>query len=154
MRSFFGVVLAVPMILLGAGAATAARPEVSTVVQHDVTFTASFPDDICGPRANTTTFTGTVDQVHYLARADGTFLYRDVAVVTYVADYDDPTLPDLSGRLTEVNHFVLTPGDTFNGTTTFHDFAGDLRIFVRVHVTEVKGSVVVNREFVSFTGCP
>jgi hypothetical protein len=79
----------------------------------------------CGNRANTTTYHRRVEQVQFSQRPTGTFLYRDVAVVTYESDYVDPTLPDLSGRLTEVNRFVLTRGEAFVGVTTYHDFVGD-----------------------------
>lgn len=51
-------------------------------------------------------------------RADGSFGYREVAVVTYVSDY------------------------------------GGIRIFVRVHLTEVNGQPVVDREILEVTGCP
>ena len=78
---------------------------------------------------------------------------HDVAVVTYVSDYEDPAIPDAQGRLTEVNRFTLTRGGTFTATTTFHDFFGDVRIFVRYHLTEVNGTVRVEREVVHVTGC-
>lgn len=152
--TLIGLVALVPVLLAGASPVAAAPPSGATVVNHNTTFSQVFPDDICGPRANTTTFTRKMEQVKYSERADGSFVYRDVAVVTYVSDFVDPGLQDLTGRLTEVNQFVLTPGSTFVGTTTFHDFLGDIRIFVRSHFTVVDGRVVVDREVFQVTGCP
>jgi hypothetical protein len=127
-----------------------------TVVDHGTTFTEFFPDDICGDRASTTTFVRTVEQVHLTRMPDGGFSYHDVTVFTYHADYVDPTLPDLDGRGTEVNSFVLTPGDnTFINTVAYHDFFGDVRIHERAHLTELRdGTVVVDREILDVTGCP
>jgi hypothetical protein len=69
-------------------------------------------------------------------------------------DYEDPALPDLTGRLTEVNHFTLTPGNTFVGSVTFHDFPSGLRIFERHHLTMVGDQIIVERDLISFEGCP
>lgn len=126
-----------------------------TVVEHGTTFTAYFPDDICGPRAATTTLTRRVEQIHLTRRADGSFSYHDVGVFTYKSDYVDPALPDLTGRGTEVNHYVLTPGGNFLATTTFHDFLGDIQIHVRIHLTVLAdGTATVDRDVLSVTGCP
>lgn len=142
------------MVGLTAGPASAARVGSPTVVQHDVVFSEFFDGDICGEAANTTTFTRTMEQVQFFERPDGTFKYRDVAVVTYVSDYVDPALPDLTGRLTEVNQFVFTPGESFVGVTTFHDFFGSVRIFYRFHTTQHGEEIVVEREVLKVTGCP
>ena len=140
--------------LLVAGPAAAAPVDTRTVVEHNTTETIRFDDDVCGPRANTTTFTRKVVQSHITEGVDGSFNFHEVAVVTYVSDYDDADLPDLSGRLTEVNRFTRTPGGTFTGTVTFHDFFGDVRIHVKQHITEVRGRLVVEREVVKVSGCP
>lgn len=137
-----------------APAAQASPVERFTFVEHGATKTEFFPDDICGPRASTTTFTARTQQMQVLERPDGTWLYHEVAVVTYTSDYVDPALPDLTGTLTEVNHFTLTPGETFVGTVTFHDFAGDVKIFERHHVTMVGDEIVIQRDLLKFQGCP
>jgi len=136
------------------GPAAAAPVSTFTVVDHGLSHTATFPDDICGPRASTTTFTAKASLTHLTARPDGTFQYHDVAPVTYVSDYEDPALPDLTGRLTEVNSFTLTPGRAFVAVTTYHDFFGGVRIFERIHITEVDGRLVVDREVIDVSGCP
>ena len=146
--------MAAATLMVGGPAAADNLVNARTVVAHNTQETVDFDDDICGPRANTTTFFRKIEQVRFAERADGSFSYRDVAVVTYVSDYVDPALPTLTGRLTEVNHFILTPGETFVGTVTFHDFLGDIRIFFRAHVTVVDGEVKVDRTVNKVTGCP
>lgn len=146
------IALLAPIAL--AATATASTDTV-TVVEHGTTFTAFFPDDICGDRASTTTFTRLVEQSHLTQRADGSFSYHDVGVFTYTSDYVDPDLPDLTGQGTEVNHYVLTPGDTFIASNPFHDFFGDVHIHVKVHLTvRPDGTAVVDRDVLKVTGCP
>ncbi|MEU4602452.1 hypothetical protein AB0F43_05685 [Kribbella sp. NPDC023972] len=50
----------------------------------------------------------------------------------------------MSGRLTEVDHAVLTTGETFIHSTTFHDYLGAVRIRYRLHLTMVDGRPVVD----------
>jgi hypothetical protein len=148
-------VFAVTATVLVTAAPAGAAAATFTVVDHGTSFTQSFPDDICGERASTTTFTRTVEQTHLTTRSDGTFAYHDVTVFTYTSDYVDPSLPDVSGRGTEVNNFVLTPGGTFIVSLPFHDFFGDVRIHVKVHLTLLAdGTVAVEREVLDVTGCP
>ena len=154
MRKLLVPMAASPVVLLMANPAVAEPVDPGTTVTHDYTFTESFGDDICGDRANTTTFHRKVEQVQFFQLTDGTFFYRDVAAVTYESDYVDPSIPDVSGRLTEVNRFILNPGEVFVGTTTFHDFFGDVRIWYRLHITERDGEPVVVREVQKVTGCP
>ncbi len=52
-------------------------------------------------------------------RPNGTWNFQFVEVVTYVSDYDDPSLPDLTGRLTEVGNYNLTPTENFVGDRDF-----------------------------------
>jgi hypothetical protein len=125
-----------------------------TVVTHGFTHTEILPDDICGPRASTVTFTATMAQWQDVKRADGTWSHRDVSAVTYKVDFFDPALSDYSGRLTEVNHSIFTPGDTFIVTNTFHDFGGGLKIWQRLNYKVVGDEVVVEREIIKVTGCP
>ena len=140
--------------LLVASPAHADSPSGRTNVTHDVTYSSYFDDDICGPKAHVTTFTATVAQPQLLERPDGSWVYREVSVVTYTSDYDDPALPDLEGRLTEVNHYNLTPGETFIANEPYHDFVGDIKIWWRYHLTVVDGEPVVDRFVFDWTGCP
>jgi hypothetical protein len=145
--------LAIP-ILAVAPPATADPAVVSNDIQHNQTETRYFDNDVCGPRANWTTFTRTLEKQRLVIRPDGTWNFQYTGVVTYVSDYDDPALPDLSGRLTEVGNFNLTPGETYVQTETFHDFYGDIQIRVKYHLTVVDGQPVVERATESVTGCP
>ena len=141
--------------LLTVSAPALAGPvSISQTVEHDVTFTAHFDDDICGLRSSWTTFNAKVAQSQLIERTDGSWSYRDVAAVAYVSDYDDPNLPTLYGRLTEVNHLVLTPGETFVVANTFHDFFGDVKIWSGYHLTVVDREPMVEFEILEVVGCP
>ena len=154
MRTLTRLALLTVILLLASSLPAAADSNNRTVVSRGYTHTEFFPDDICGPRATTVTFTATISQSQYVERADGSWSYRDVAQVTYEIDFVDPALSDYSGRLTEVNHYILTPGDTFIVTNTYHDFGGDLQIWERLNVKEVGSEVLVEREILKVTGCP
>jgi hypothetical protein len=143
--------VAAPLLAAGIPAPIA---DAATAVTHGYTHTEFFPDDICGARASTATFTETMAQSQYVQRADGSWSYRDVSVVTYVGDYVDPSIADVTGRLTEVNHYIFRAPESFIAATSFHDFGGDLKIWERVNFKAVKGEVVVDRELVKVTGCP
>lgn len=125
-----------------------------TVVVRGYTHTEIFPDDICGDRASVVTFTSTVYQSRFVERADGSWSYRDVSPVVYQVDFVDPNLVDYAGRLTEVNNFIFTPGDTFVISNTYRDFGGDLKIWERTNVKLVNGEIMVDRFLIKVTGCP
>jgi hypothetical protein len=154
MRTLTRLALLTLALFLASALPAAADSDNRTVVSRGFTHTESFPEDICGPRATTVTFTETMSQSQYVERADGSWSYRDVAKVTYEIDFVDPALSDYSGRLTEVNHYILTPGDTFIVTNTYQDFGGDLKIWERLNIKEVDGEVLVERAIVKVTGCP
>lgn len=154
MRTLTRLALLTLALFLVCALPAAADSDNRTVVSRGDTHTEFFAEDICGPRATTVTFTATMSQFQYVERADGSWSFRDVAKVTYEIDFVDPALSDYSGRLTEVNHFILTPGDTFIVTNTYQDFGGDLKIWERLNVKEVGGEVLVERAILKVTGCP
>jgi hypothetical protein len=154
MRTLTRLALLTLALFLASALPAAADSDNRTVVSRGFTHTEFFPEDICGPRATTVTFTETMFQSQYVERADGSWSFRDVATVTYEIDFVDPALSDYSGRLTEVNHFILTPGDTFIVTNTYQDFGGDLKIWERLNIKEVGGEVLVERAILKVTGCP
>jgi hypothetical protein len=154
MRRYIVIPLLVASALLYASPASAQQPVgKSTSVVHNEVETVDFSDDVCGERSNTTVFTRRLVQEHFSERADGSFQYHYVAVVTYVSDYDDAALPTLTGRLTEVINANFT-GRTFTSTVSFRDFFGDVQIHVHFHLTEVDGQVTAERESTTVTGCP
>jgi hypothetical protein len=133
----------------------AARPEVFTTVQHNMTLASeSFPDDACGPRAVTETVTDTVQVNHLTANADGSFHFVDFETGTLFADYVDPAIPDQTFRRTNTEVFNLTPGGTFTHTETLQQFDATLRITFRAHLTVVGGEPKVEREVMIVRGCP
>jgi hypothetical protein len=144
--------LLVALLLVSAHPAEASNNR--TVVTHGSTKTEFFPDDICGPRASTVTFTATTAQWQFVERADGSWAWRDVSRVIYEVDFIDPALSDYSARLTEVNHYIVTPRDTYIVTNTYHDFGGGLKIWERLNLKVVGGAVLVDREILKVTGCP
>ena len=146
------VLAALPFLAATVPAAASAE---STVVDRGFTHTLVFPDDICGPRSGTVTWTYTVAQWHYIERPDGTFAYRDVSVTTFAVDFDDPSLADYSGRSVEVNNYLLTPGENrFIVTNTFHDFGGGLKIWERLNLKVAGEEPIVDRFLIEATGCP
>jgi hypothetical protein len=74
--------------------------------------------------------------------------------VIYEVDFIDPALSDYSAKLTEVNHYIVTPRDTYIVTNTYHDFGGGLKIWERLNLKVVGGAVLVDREILKVTGCP
>lgn len=149
-------VIAIALATGGGAQSAAAEPGSSnpTVVVRGYTHTETFPDDICGDRASVVTFTSTVHQSRLVQRADGSWSYRDVSPVTYTVDFVDPDLEDYAGRLTEVNNYRFTPGETFIVTNTYSDIGGDLKIWERTNVKVVAGNVLVDRFLIKATGCP
>ena len=73
---------------------------------------------------------------------------------SYDVNFVDPDLTDYSGRLTEVNNLILTPGETFIITNTYHDFGGDLKSWERTNVKVVNDEVILDRFLIKATGCP
>ncbi|MDQ0576796.1 hypothetical protein [Agromyces albus] len=136
-------------------AAAHAAADHSPTVTHNEVETVHYTDDICGPRENDTTYTRKVVVERIVDAGDGSFWYHYTARVNYVSDFVDPSIPDARGSLTEVINFNLTPGATFTGTGTYHEYLGDdIRIYERFHLTVVDGEPVVDRFISGFEGCP
>src|SRR4051794_8656510 len=88
-------VLAGLVALLAVPARGAAPAERTTaVVVHGLTYSQYFPDDICGPRASTTTFTIRTRVVRSTEEQDGTFNVTFVDTGTYHVDFVDPAIAD------------------------------------------------------------
>jgi hypothetical protein len=153
-RTFVVVLSAISAIAL-ATPAHAARPlEKPTLVIHGDTFSVFFPDDICGPRASTTTFTFRTQVLHGAERPDGTYNFHFTDTGTYHVDFVDPALQDQDSQFTETSHHVRTRGETEVLRGAFHDFPTGIRIWERFHATAVDGVIIVDREIVKVTGCP
>ena len=88
--------------------AAAQAPEVWTNVRHDVIFTQSFPDDVCGPRASTETWRVRTEMNHLTQLPDGSFALTDFETGTIFDDFDDPSIPDSSSQFTNTFQRNLT----------------------------------------------
>ena len=72
----------------------------------------------------------------------------------YETDFDDPSIEDYSSQFTEAGHFNITPGGVVVYTMQFHDFPGTIDIRQHVVFVESNGSVKVERDDLTVTGCP
>ena len=144
-------VLAACLATMNTAPATAAE---KTRVDHGITFTVDFPDDACGPRANTVAMTYKTIVLRETHGVDGTYQFHEVIRGTYHTDFVDPAIPDADGAFTEVNVFRLTPGGTRIVTQVGNDHLDGVRITFRLHLTIVDGDPVVEREVFAVTGCP
>ena len=128
-----------------------------TDAQHHFTHTEYFPDDICGPRASTATFTTTLVShaiVQYDTAVGRVVHLQMVETSSYTFVYDDPTIPSGRGHSTDTVHWNFTAGGADVYKEMFHDYAGGLRIQYRYHITTIDGVTHVEQEFFSVTGCP
>jgi len=142
------LVLSILPTTASAGTAT------STVVVHGLTFTEFFPDDICGPRASTVSFTLRTEVIHVTEHTDGTFSFQDTNTGTYHVDFVDPALADQDSQFAESTHVTLTSGGTLVVSVAFHDFPTGIRIWQVLHLTVVDGIPIVDRDIQKVTGCP
>lgn len=125
------------------------------LVEHHVTTTEFFPDDICGPRAVFETTVYTTSFLRITESADGTrFQIVDFEVGSVFHDFVDPSIPDITTRIKNTFTFNITPGGTWTQTETFRQSDGTLTITFRFHFTAVNDVVKVVKEVFSVSGCP
>jgi hypothetical protein len=139
-------------LLALAAPATAAAQSGSTVVDHNVTFSEFFPDDICGPRASFVTFNARM-QVFHFTETNGTFNAQFTEVMTYHVDFVDPALRDQDSRLVDSIHHSFTPRGIEVFNEIFHDFPTGIKIWYRLRVMEHDGELVAEREVQKVVGC-
>jgi hypothetical protein len=148
--ALFAGVLAVGL----APAAFGAPAEKKTVVDHQVTFSLTAPDDICGPYPSEITFSVRTQTLHWTEEPDGRFNVQFTQTGTYHVDFVDPARTDQDSGYTDSIHHVFTPGQVEVFNETFHDFPDGIKIWVRIHATVVDGRLVVGRVVERVTGCP
>ena len=132
--------------------------------EHKAVSTEVVSDDVCGDvggslglRSGTFTLVETghlritifEDRVHVLELVAGTYSY----------DFDDPTIPDVSGyHWTSTFSFVMNERGSAVFTHNQHEFLpghpDGIRVWFRTHVTWNDDIPVVEREFFKVTGCP
>ncbi len=132
--------------------AAGAKPSIERTIVHKEVTTEEFADDICGDRANTTTFTTTW---RYIVKSTGDSLLVVFGETgRYQTDFDDPSIDDYASQFTEAGHFNISPSGTVVYTSQFHDFPGTIEIHERIVFVESSGSVRVDRYDLTVTGCP
>ena len=152
-RTIPAALAALALLLATTAVASAAGPiDQGRDARHKEVKVEVYGDDICGDRANTTTYTVTW-RVHWVEFADSVhFSYTETG--RYVTDFDDPSIMDYESQFTEASHFDMTRGGTVTATEQFHDFPGSIQIKTHAVFAEVDGTVRVDRYSIDVTGCP
>ncbi len=149
-RSMFIATMA--MLVVAPTHVDAAKPSSDRTIVHKEVHPQYFPDDICGDRAGWTTFTTTW---RFIVKESG----DSIKIVfgetgRYVTDFDDPATEDYSSQFTQAGHAGVTSSGVVTYNSQFHDFPGTIDIHEHVVFVEVNGSVRVDRDVLTVTGCP
>ena len=110
-RTIPAALAALALLLATTAVASAAGPiDQGRDARHKEVKVEVYGDDICGDRANATTYTVTW-RVHWVEFADSVhFSYTETG--RYVTDFDDPSIMDYESQFTEASHFDMTPRPT------------------------------------------
>ena len=151
--------LALPAQVLAAGPTERIR-----VRDHKAEFVQVVTDDVCGDvsggqglRAGTFTL---VETGHFFFTSfEDRVRVSDVENGTYSYDFDDPSIPDVSGyRYTSPFTAVVNKNEDLILTENQHEFLpggpNGITVSFRLHVTWHDGAPIVEREFFNVTGCP
>ena len=147
------------------GIASAAPPLERIVIRtHQVEYTQVVTDDVCGDVAGgqglrSGTFSLVETNSTKIWIYEDMFHLVDVENGTYSYDFDDPTIPDVSGyRNTSPTQFILTKSGNENLVENQVEFLpgvpGGIRIHFRLNVHWRDGVPYVEREYFNVTGCP
>jgi hypothetical protein len=151
--------LVLPAPVLAAGPTERIR-----VRDHKAEFVQVVTDDVCGDvgggqglRAGTFTL---VETGHFFVTSfEDRVRVSDVETGTYSYDFDDPSIPDVSGyRYTSPFTAVINRNEDLILTENQHEHLpgspNGITVSFRVHVTWHDGEPIVEREFFKVTGCP
>jgi hypothetical protein len=156
----------VTVLLLGIPASAAASGPIERIVErsHKQEYTEVVTDDVCGDLDGGQ---GLRSGTFYLVETghrritvyEDRFQVVDVENGTYSYDFDDPSIPDISGyRYTSPFSLVVNKNDGVLITENQHEFLpgqpDGIRIWFRYHLTWMDDAPVVEREFFKVTGCP
>ena len=154
--AFLVVAVALTAAALCASAAEAAAPTVWTTVNRDVTYTQYFPPEPndCGFGGATEIKNYKIEMNHLTQNADGSFHFVDFETGTVTIDWDDPSMPDQTAKLTNTLDVNFTSGETFTWNETYRqrDRVFTIRGYIRLIV--VDGVPKVEKEAFFFSGCP
>ena len=163
------VLLGAVVALLAAGAfplQVAAAPALEKLVvrDHRYAYTEVVTDDACGDIAGgqglrAGTFSLVENGHRTLWVYENSFLFVDVENGTYSYDFDDPSIPDVSGiRYTSPTRYILTKSGNENYTENQVEFVpgapGGIRIEICVNIHWHDGLPFIEREVFNVTGCP
>lgn len=151
------VVVALTAAALCATAAEAAAPTVWTTVDRNVTVTQYFPpdpNDPCGFPGVTEIKHYTIAMEHLTQNADGSFHYIDFETGTVTLDWDDPTIPDVTLRLTNTFEVNVTPGEIITLSETYRQGGRTFRVREHLQIVVTKGTPRVERWTIYFSPCP
>ena len=134
------------------------------VRDHRYAYTEVVTDDACGDVAGgqglrSGTFSLVENGHRTLWVYEDSFLFVDVENGTYDYDFDDPSIPDVSGvRYTSPTRYLLTKSGNENYTENQVEFVpgapGGIRIWICVNVHWRDGLPYIEREVFNVTGCP
>ncbi len=150
--------LALPGIVIGAAPERIVFRDHKTPIEFHVT------DDVCGDLAGgqglRSGWFREIETGHrqFLIFEDSIHIV-DVETGVYSYDFDDPTIPDVSGyRYTSPSVTQVTKGGTIVVMENIREFVpGDpdaIRLTIHYHLTSRDGVTIVERELISVTGCP
>ena len=154
------------LLLFGIPASVAASGPLERIVDrhHKTEIIEAVTDDVCGEvggglglrsgvyrmvETGHTTITVFEDRFQVIDVENGTFSY----------DFDDPSIPDVSGyRYTSPFKAVVNKNDNVLITQILHEqlpgTPDGIRVWERWHLTWKDGSPFVERYFFKVTGCP
>ena len=134
------------------------------VRDHKAEFVQVVTDDVCGDvgggqglRAGTFTIVETGHS--FVTSFEDRVRVSDVETGTYSYDFDDPSIPDVSGyRYTSPFTAVVNKNEDLILTENQHEHLpgspNGITVSFRLHVTWHDGEPIVEREFFKVTGCP
>jgi len=153
-------------LLLGIPASAAASAPVERIVErhHQTEIIEVVTDDVCGDVSGGLGLRSGVFAMVETGHTQITvfanrFQVVDVETGTYSYDFDDPSIPDVSGyRYTSPFSAVVNKNDNVLITQILHEHLpgspDGIRIWERWHLTWKDGAPFVERYFFKVTGCP
>jgi hypothetical protein len=154
------------LLLLGIPATAAASGPVERIVErhHKTEIIQVVTDDVCGDVSGglglrSGVFRNVETGHTTITVFEDRFQVVDVETGTYSYDFDDPSIPDVSGyHYTSPFKLVVNKNDNVLITENQHEFLpgqpDGIRIWFRYHLTWKDDAPVVEREFFKVTGCP
>ena len=154
------------VLLLGIPASAAASGPIERIVErhHKTEIIEVVTDDVCGDVGGglglrSGVFRNVETGHTTITVFEDRFQVIDVENGTYSYDFDDPSIPDVSGyRYTSPLSAVVNKNDNVLITQILHEqlpgTPDGIRVWERWHLTWKDGAPFVERYFFKVTGCP